>query len=139
MSFRVIVFRRGGYVDASTGRQMGRACGQLIEAEHGSWYFAVQVPTVGARRSRHRRSGLSSPQADWEAGQAVVDSESVDMASQAWTVARWLEFWLGSAQMRPSTLNAYRQHVNRGTSCPYWVGCGWTNCPSNGCRHASIW
>jgi integrase len=42
-----------------------------------------------------------------------VDSEPVDMASQAWSVARWLQFWLGSVQLRPSTVNSYRQHVCR--------------------------
>jgi site-specific recombinase XerD len=37
----------------------------------------------------------------------------MDIASQAWTVARWLEFWLTVVQVRPSTVNSYRQHVHR--------------------------
>jgi hypothetical protein len=113
MSARVIVFRRCGCVGAQTGRQLGRACRRLAEADHGSWYFAVQVPTVGGRRARHRRGGYASPEAARTAGHAVVDSEPVDMASQAWSVARWLQFWLGSVQLRPSTVNSYRQHVCR--------------------------
>lgn len=28
-------------------------------------------------------------------------------------MARWMEFWLGSVQVRPSTMNSYRQHVYR--------------------------
>ena len=99
MDARVIVFRRCGCVDTTTGRQLGRACRRLAEAVHGSWYFAVQVPTVGGRRARHRQGGYSTPEAAHAAGQAVLDTEPMEMASQAWTVARWLEFWLGSVQV----------------------------------------
>jgi hypothetical protein len=35
------------------------------------------------------------------------------MATQVWTVARWLEFWLTVVQVRPSTANFYRQNVHR--------------------------
>ena len=90
-SDRVSAVRMRGRPD---GRQAGRSCRRLVEAGHGSWYFAVQVPTVGGRRARHRRGGYLSPEAAHAAGLAVVESGPVDMASQAWTVMRWLEFWL---------------------------------------------
>jgi hypothetical protein len=95
------------------GPSAGRLCRRLVGADHGSWYFAVQVPTIGGRRARHRRGGFSSPEAALAAGQAVVESGPVDMASQAWTVSRRLQFWLGTVEVRPSTVNSYRQHVHR--------------------------
>jgi hypothetical protein len=44
-----IVFKRCGCTDADTGRQVAGHCPHLAEPGHGSWYYAVQVTTVGGR------------------------------------------------------------------------------------------
>ena len=52
---RDIVFKRCGCTDPGTGRQLAGHCPHLAEPGHGSWYYAVQVTTVGSRKARHRR------------------------------------------------------------------------------------
>jgi hypothetical protein len=86
---------------------------RLVDAAHGSWYFAVQVPTGDGRRQRLRRGGFPSAEAAVAARDQVLAASPVDMAGQRWTVARWLERWLSTLplQVGPSTLAAYRAHV----------------------------
>jgi hypothetical protein len=50
-----IVFKRCGCTDQDTGRQLAGHCPHLAEPGHGSWYYAVQVTTVGGRKARYRR------------------------------------------------------------------------------------
>jgi hypothetical protein len=52
-----IVFKRCGCTDPATGRQLAGHCPHLAEPGHGSWYYAVQVTTVGGRKARYRRGG----------------------------------------------------------------------------------
>ena len=53
-SARDIVFTRCGGTDGKTGRQLAGRCPRLAEPGHGSWYYAVQVTTVGGRKARYR-------------------------------------------------------------------------------------
>jgi hypothetical protein len=46
---RDIVFKRCGCTDEATGRQLAGHCPHLAAPGHGSWYYAVQVTTVGGR------------------------------------------------------------------------------------------
>ena len=46
-----IVFKRCGCTNADTGRQLAGRCPHLVESGHGSWYYAVQVTTVGGRKA----------------------------------------------------------------------------------------
>ena len=43
------------------------------ESGHGSWYYAVQVTTVGGRRARYRRGGFATREAAAAARQAILD------------------------------------------------------------------
>jgi hypothetical protein len=52
-----IVFKRCGCTDEATSRQLAGHCPHLAEPGHGSWYYAVQVTTVGGRKARYRRGG----------------------------------------------------------------------------------
>ena len=52
---RDIVFKRCGCTDEKTGRQLAGRFPYLAEPGHGSWYYAVQVTTVGGRSWRARR------------------------------------------------------------------------------------
>jgi Phage integrase, N-terminal SAM-like domain len=84
-------------------------------AGHGSWYYAVQVTTVGGRKARYRRGGFATRKAAVAARQAILDGPADEAAAGAWTVARWLRYWLTQAEphLRPSTLHAYRDHIDR--------------------------
>jgi hypothetical protein len=55
-----IVFKRCGCTDAGTGQQLAAHCPHLAESGHGSWYYAVQVTTVGGRKARYRRGGFTT-------------------------------------------------------------------------------
>jgi hypothetical protein len=49
-----IVYKRCGCVSEDTGRQLAGRCPRLAKPGHGSWYYAVQVKTVGGRKARCR-------------------------------------------------------------------------------------
>jgi hypothetical protein len=114
-STRDIVFKRCGCTDKHTGRQLVSGCPHLAEPGHGSWYYAVQVTTVGGRKARYRRGGFATREAAVAARQAILDGPADEAAAGAWTVARWLRYWLTLAEphLRPSTLHGYRDHVDR--------------------------
>jgi integrase len=110
-----IVFKRCGCTDEATGRQFAGRCPHLTEPGHGSWYYAVQVTTVGGRKARYRRGGFPTREAAAAARQAILDRPPNEATAGAWTVARWLRYWLAQAEphLRPSTLHGYRDHINR--------------------------
>jgi hypothetical protein len=110
-----IVFKRCGCTDQGTGRQLAGRCPQLAEPGHGSWYYAVQVATVGGRKARYRRGGFATREAAAAARKAIIDGPADAPAAEAWTVARWLRYWLAQAEphLRPSTAHGYRDHIDR--------------------------
>jgi integrase len=112
---RDIVFKRCGCIDEATGRQLAGHCPHLAEPGHGSWYYAVQVTTVGGRKARYRRGGFPTREAAAVARQAILDGPADQAAAGAWTAARWLRYWLALAEphLRPSTLHGYRDHIDR--------------------------
>jgi integrase len=112
---RDIVFKRCGCTDEATGRQLAGHCSHLAEPGHGSWYYAVQVTTVGGRKARYRRGGFPTGEAAAAARQAILDGPADQATAGAWTVARWLRYCLMLAEphLRPSTLHGYRDHVDR--------------------------
>jgi integrase len=114
-SNRDIVFHRCGCTDQVTGRQLAGRCPRLTEPGHGSWYYAVQVTTVGGRKARYRRGGFATKDAAVTARQAILGRPSDQAIAGAWTVARWLRYWLAQAEphLRPSTVHSYRDHIDR--------------------------
>jgi integrase len=110
-----IVFKRCGCTGAATGRQLAAHCPRLGEPVHGSWYYAVQVTTVGGRKARYRRGGFPTREAAVAARQAILDGPAGEAVAGAWTVARWLRYWLAQAEphLRPSTAHGYRDHIDR--------------------------
>jgi integrase len=112
---RDIVFKRCGCTSEDTGRQLAGKCPQLAEPGHGSWYYAVQVTTVGGRKARYRRGGFATREAAVAARQVLLDGPSDKAAAGAWTLARWLQYWLKLAEpsLRPSTVHSYRDHIER--------------------------
>jgi integrase len=114
-STRDVVFKRCGCTDDNTGRQLACRCARLAEPEHGSWYYAVQVTTVGGRKARYRRGGFATREAAATARKAILDGPADAATAGAWTVARWLRYWLAQAEphLRPSTAHGYRDHIDR--------------------------
>lgn len=110
-----IVFKRCGCTDPVSGRQLSRHCPQLSQSDHGGWYYAVQVTTVGGRRARQRRGGYHTQEQALTARQAVVDAPTEQTTAQAWTLTRWLRYWLRTVEpnLRPSTVHSYRGHIDR--------------------------
>ena len=48
-------------------------CPDLARLGHGSWYYAVQVATVGGRKARYRRGGFATREAAAGARHAILD------------------------------------------------------------------
>jgi hypothetical protein len=109
------VFKRCGCSDEATGRQLAGRCPQLAEPCHGSWYYTVQVTTVGGRKARYQRGGFATREAAAAARQAILDGPADQAAAGAWTVARWLRYWLTLAgpHLRQSTRHSYRDQIDR--------------------------
>jgi hypothetical protein len=114
-STRDIVFKRCGCTGESTGRQLAGHCPRIADQGHGSWYYAVQVTTVAGRKARYRRGGFTTREAAVAARRAVLDGPADRATAGAWTVARWLRYWLAQAEphLRPSTVHGYRDHIDR--------------------------
>jgi integrase len=114
-SQREIVFKRCGCTDPVTGSQFASCCPRMSEPDHGSWYFAVQVTTVGGRKARYRRGGYATRETALQARRALLDAPAAQSTAAAWTTARWLRRWLRMAEpgLRPSTIHSYRDHVDR--------------------------
>jgi integrase len=73
------------------------------------------VTSVGGRRARHRRGGYRTRETALAARQAILDAPAEQSAAAAWTVARWLHYWLRVVEpnLRPSTAHSYRGHIDR--------------------------
>lgn len=113
MNDQGVVFRRCGCRDKATGRQLLANCGRLTSADHGRWYFAAQAPTPAGRQTRVRRGGFDTRAEAERARMDFVKLPSRAATAKAWTVRRWLEYWLSemSGRIRPSTMRSYREHV----------------------------
>ncbi|MFE7194513.1 hypothetical protein ACFU9E_33195, partial [Kitasatospora sp. NPDC057595] len=61
------VYRRCGCRDADR-RQLGAACPRLAEERHGTWTFAVDIPSLTGRRRTIRRGGFED---EWYAETAL--------------------------------------------------------------------
>src|SRR4051794_36307133 len=89
------IYRRCSCRD-DAGRQLGSACPRLAaDSKHGTWYFAVDVPTDSGRRKTMRRGGFPT--------KAAASRELADVTSRAArgvrvddreTVAAFLTRWL---------------------------------------------
>jgi hypothetical protein len=104
-STRDIVFKRCGCTDEKTGRQLAGRCPHPAEPGHGTRYYTVQVTTVGGRKARYRRGGFATRDTAAAARHAILDGPAYEAAAGAWTVARWLRYWLAQVEphLRPST------------------------------------
>ena len=109
-----VIFKRCGCQDPASGRQLGRTCPQLAEGRHGSWYFHVSATNLMGRRERVRRGGYPSRAAARHARDEALNRSRQDQSGHAWTVERWLRYWLSTrVGIRPTTRLSHTQYIER--------------------------
>jgi hypothetical protein len=107
------VYKRCGCRDPRSGRLLGTCCPALAERGHGSWYFDCAVAGLQGRRQRIRRGGYPTRREALAVRDGLLRPGLDGRSNQAWTVTRWLRFWLTSrTSIRPSTLRSYQHHVD---------------------------
>ncbi|ARF78061.1 tyrosine-type recombinase/integrase [Kitasatospora aureofaciens] len=108
------VYRRCGCRDVA-GRQYGTRCPKLnADLGHGSWAYAVDLPSTTGKRETRRRSGFSDQSAALTALQNFLLAERTGIAvDEALTVADYLREWLLSKQeiLKATTYAGYERHV----------------------------
>jgi hypothetical protein len=123
---RDIVFKRCGCTDEDTGRQLAGRCQRLAEPGHGSWYYAVQVTTVGGRKARYWRGGFATRDAATAARQAILAGPAGEAAAGH---GRW-RGGCGTGSSWPSRTCARQPCMaivttSTGTSSPAWAASPW--------------
>jgi integrase len=108
------VYRRCSCRDAG-GKQLGQSCPRLAtDGKHGSWYYAVDLPTAGKRKTM-RRGGFTTRAAASRAlsdvtNRAAQGVQVDDRETVASFLARWLQVKAGDS--KPTTVRSYRAHVD---------------------------
>ncbi|MBT2466410.1 hypothetical protein J7E97_00650 [Streptomyces sp. ISL-66] len=108
------IYRRCGCRD-SHRCQLGARCPHLVtDSEHGTWSFAVDVPTPDHRRTTVRRSGFTTQDSAEQALSRFLEGEAGGYnADPNQTVAAYLNGWLGAKALvlKPTTMARHRDHV----------------------------
>jgi integrase len=108
------VFKRCGCRNPVTGRRLDRACPRLGEPDHGSWYFACSAPNVFGRAERLRRGGYPSRAAALRAREEWLTQSEEARTGRAWTVQRWLRYWLSTrVSIRPTTRLSHQGYIEQ--------------------------
>ncbi|MEV0598440.1 N-terminal phage integrase SAM-like domain-containing protein [Streptomyces sp. NPDC050315] len=98
------------------GRQFGASCPKLKgRSRHGSWAFAVDLPSADGTRRPLCRSGFPTRKAAYAALERALRSERTGLnCDDDLTVAGYLTEWLRTKQetLRPTTFVRYRDHVH---------------------------
>jgi Phage integrase, N-terminal SAM-like domain len=106
------LFKQCGCRVADTGRRVGVTCPQLAQRGHGTWYFRCYVRALWGKPVQIRRGGYSSLALARAARVEALAQSREQFTGRAWTVARWLRYWLSTRHsIRPTTLRVYTHHV----------------------------
>jgi integrase len=109
------VYRRCACRDR-TGRQLGARCPLLAHPRHGSWGFAVDVPSLEDRRTTMRRGGFATRTGARAALAWVLDCERAGVfLDDRETVADYLAGWLEAKArtLKPTTMARYTDYVTK--------------------------
>ncbi|KUJ66008.1 hypothetical protein ACZ90_40770 [Streptomyces albus subsp. albus] len=108
------VYRRCGCRDQQH-RQLGSRCPRLeAEPDHGTWTFAVDLPSPADRRRTIRRGGFPTQDEATESLRRLVESDGGGFfADPNQTVGDYLTAWLQAKAMtlKPTTMARYRAYV----------------------------
>lgn len=103
--------------DALTGKQLGKTCPKLAtDTRHGSWLFAVDLPTVDGRRKTMRRRGFPTRAAARRACDDVVARHGAGVrVDDQESVAAYLTTWLRDMRhkLKPKTHLSYSEYVTK--------------------------
>jgi hypothetical protein len=108
------VYRRCGCRN-STGKQLGPRCPRLTNTRHGTWAFAVDMPSLEGKRKTMRRSGYTTKT---DASAALTKTLECERAGihldDTETVAQYLTSWLQekSRTLKPNTVVRYRDYIS---------------------------
>ena len=110
------VYRRCG-CRGTTGRQIGPRCPQLTaDEEHGSWAYAVDLPSVDGSRRTRRRSGYRTREDALYALDQVLSAERTGVfENPKVTVGAYLLEWLALKErtLKASTAANYHDVVHK--------------------------
>jgi integrase len=98
------------------GKQLGARCPKLHSPGHGTWAFAVDLPSTDGRRRTRRRSGFASKTDAAEALTNVLECEHAGiLLDDTETVAHYLTGWLEakSKTLKPNTVRRYSDYVSK--------------------------
>ena len=107
------VYRRCACRGAN-GKQLGTHCPKLTNARHGTWAFAVDLPTLD-RRKTMRRSGFATKAEASAALTNVLQCERAGVSiDDTETVADYLRRWFEAKAptRKPNTVNRYRAYLD---------------------------
>ncbi|MGW2329578.1 tyrosine-type recombinase/integrase [Streptomyces sp. NPDC001700] len=108
------VYRRCGCRDQQD-KQLGSRCPRLPgESDHGTWTFAVDLPSPAHRRRTVRRGGFPTQHDASDALERLVASDGNGFfADPNQTVGDYLTAWLQAKAMtlKPTTMARYRAYV----------------------------
>ena len=99
------------------GRQLGARCPELTSnARHGTWTFAVDMPSLTGKRATMRRGGYPTRKAATAALTRVLECERAGIwLDDRQTVADYLATWLAekSRTLKPTTAAVYTDYINK--------------------------
>jgi integrase len=97
------------------GKQIGARCPRLASsARHGTWTFAVDMPSLTGKRTTLRRGGYPTRTAATAALTHVLDCERAGVwLDDTQTVADFLATWLAekSRTLKPTTTAVYHDYI----------------------------
>ena len=108
------VYRRCGCRDEND-RQLGARCPQLANPRHGTWAFAVDMPSADRTRKTMRRSGYNTRSDARAALARVLECERAGVyLDDTQTVADYLVGWLDAKarRLKPTTVARYRDYLH---------------------------
>jgi len=99
------------------GKQLGAHCPELTSnARHGTWTFAVDMPSLTGKRTTMRRGGYPTRKAATAALTRVLECERSGIwLDDQQTVADYLTTWLAekSRTLKPTTAAVYTDYINK--------------------------
>ncbi|MGH4013151.1 MAG: site-specific integrase [Pseudonocardiaceae bacterium] len=110
------VYRQCACRDAN-GRLLGPRCPRLADdRKHGTWYYAVDVPSLDGRRKTLRRGGFPMKGAAQRALAAVLARYGAGVkVNDRQTVAGYLTAWLDGKRhaLKPKTMHRYSEIITK--------------------------
>ncbi|MET9398439.1 site-specific integrase [Kitasatospora sp. NPDC002965] len=132
------VYRRCGCRDESR-RQLGVSCPRLkTEEGHGSWAYAVDLPSLEEGRKTRRRSGYRSQEEAQHQLELVLGAERTGVFEDPKiTVGAYLLEWLALKErtLKASTYANYRAYVHNDLLSVF----GWMRLVDLKARHIERW